>query len=66
MIARTAGPCVGDCGGRIHPGDHIEGVPGEGWQHVECGHVDRGQETIDLDPRNACPDCHLVHAGECF
>lgn len=40
MIARTAGPCVGDCGGRIHPGDEIEGVPGEGWRHVECGHVD--------------------------
>ena len=39
MIARTAGPCVGDCGGRIHPGDEIEGVPGEGWRHVECGHV---------------------------
>ena len=66
VIARTAGPCVGDCGGRIHPGDEIEGVPGEGWRHVECGHVDRGQETIDLDPKTACPDCHLVHAGECF
>ena len=39
MIARTAGPCVGDCGGRIHPGDENEGVPGEGWRHVECGHV---------------------------
>ena len=44
MIARTAGPCVGDCGGRIHRGDEIEGVPGEGWRHVECGHVDRGDE----------------------
>ena len=47
MIARTAGPCVGDCGGRIHPGDEIEGVPGEGWRHVEC----------ELAGMGRCPTC---------
>lgn len=58
MIARTAGPCVGDCGGRIHPGDENESGPGEGWRHVECGHVDRGQETIEqLAGMGRCPTC---------
>lgn len=69
MKARYPGPCAGDCGGRIQPGDEIEHVPGEGHRHIECGEVERGQQKL-LDPtpgRNErhCNSCYTIHAGEC-
>lgn len=69
FAAKYPGPCAGDCGGRIQPGDLIEPVPGVGHQHVACAEVDRGQMTaFDPPGRNerTCPDCFTVHAGECL
>lgn len=67
MKAKYPGPCVGDCGGRIQPGDDIEAVPGHGHQHVECAAIERGQTALLTGNRNnACPHCNLIHAGECF
>lgn len=69
FTAQYPGPCVGDCGGRIHPGDDIEPVPGEGHRHTYCGDVERGQTTaFDPPGRNErkCPHCFTTHAGECL
>lgn len=50
-----------ECEGEINVGDMIEERSGA-WVHAECpepeGFAVRPGETI-------CPDCFMIHAGEC-
>lgn len=60
MKAKHNGPCAADCGRWIHEGDEITPHT-DGWAHVTCPEMD-----IAGSASEACPDCHLIHAGECW
>lgn len=61
MKAKHNGPCADDCGRWIHEGDEIE-HRSKGWAHTTC--PDLAEMTGEAS--EACPDCHLIHAGECW
>jgi hypothetical protein len=60
--ASYPGKC-GACGDRIHPGDQINYCDGA-TIHAFC------DDRVDPDePRRTerkCPDCFMIHAGECM
>lgn len=64
FTARYPGFCTA-CDERTHPGDEVDYLDGERTKivHANC------PELADLDApqRNErqCPDCFLIHAGEC-
>ncbi len=47
------------CNLPIEPGEVIEMTDDEA-RHAEFG------EPIQFDGETPCPECHLIHAGECF
>lgn len=57
--ARFPGVCE-DCGGRIEVGDIVHRTE-DGYEHEFC--PDEVEATVKGQP---CPDCNLVHRGECF
>jgi hypothetical protein len=60
--ARYGGTCA-ECLGPVHAGELIEGTPEDGYTHVTCVRGEAGKRG----PREVlCPQCHLLHAGECL
>lgn len=67
--------CPADCGQPIRPGDRIIHQDG-GYVHEDC--YDPFLDLEEKEPRHradpvglrrgerVCPDCNLVHPGECF
>lgn len=58
--AAHRGLCV-DCETAIRPGDDIVMTADLDWVHEECP-----DELPTPAPGQVCPDCNLVHAGECW
>lgn len=60
--AKYHGRCVG-CDERIEPGDQVEYNADEELVHVHCD--DQTDPDAPLRNERKCPDCFLIHAGEC-
>lgn len=57
--ARYEGRCGNDCGYMIEPGDDVL-YDGDELVHLSCAPRSRRPQP------KPCPNCFLVHAGECF
>ncbi|AMS02798.1 hypothetical protein SEA_YEEZY_53 [Gordonia phage Yeezy] len=64
-----------DCGQRIAVDDEVafhpvhRGDPEAVLMHVECARGKPNADAEDIELRRGetiCPDCHLVHRGECL
>lgn len=61
FYARYFGTCAEpNCGQKIVPGEAVTYVDDE-LVHEECP-----EKLPERPERPPCPDCFLVHAGECF
>ncbi len=60
--ARYSGQCAA-CGERIYEGARVE-YEDDFLVHVDCPE----RVNVDVPQRNerTCPDCYLIHAGECL
>lgn len=56
--ARHKGSCT-ECWEPINVGDFVEYNDKGGLVHTECPELERPE-------KEPCPDCFLIHAGECF
>lgn len=62
FTAKYSGPCAG-CPNRIEPGQEVV-RDDEGLVHADCG---PSIDQLGVAPdETVCPDCFMVHSGECL
>lgn len=59
--AKYRGLCAGECGETIRVGDEVVFVDNE-LMHTACVSDPAPGGRVE----SVCPDCFLVHTGECF